>query len=459
MNLWTMLNARAAEGKPIKVALIGAGKFGTMFIAQAGRTPGIHLVAIADRSPTNALRNLKLLGWDTARYAAPSIDEALLSHTTYLTEDVEKVIRHPGVEIVIECTGNAIAAVGHCLSAFGQGKAVINVTVEADALCGPALARRAKELEVIYSLAYGDQPALACELVDWARTSGFSVVAAGRGHKWLPHYRSSTPDQVWDHWGLGLTVDIARAANLNPKMFNAFLDGSKPSIESAAIANAADLYAPVAGLAYPAGGVEDIPVIMRPRAEGGVLERKGVVETVSSVNLDGTPVANDLRAGVWVCIEAEDPYVRDSLAEYKISTDPSGRYMSLHRAWHLIGLELGMSVATVGLRGEPTGSPRVFNADVVATAKRNLRSGEVLDGEGGYTVYGRLEPAEVSVKEGHLPLGLAHAVPLIRDVDADRTVCWSDVGTVYRGPAYHLRKELEAAALASYSTAAPANIR
>jgi len=230
-------------------------------------------------------------------------------------------------------------------------------------------------------------------------------------------------------------------------MFNAFLDGSKPSIESAAIANAAGLHAPVDGLAYPPGGVDDIPTIMRPRSEGGVLERKGLVETVSSIFPDGSPVANDLRAGVWVCIEAETQYVRDSLAEYKINTDPSGRYMSLHRAWHLIGLEVGMSVAMVGLRGEATGTPSIFNADVVATAKRQLRSGEVLDGEGGFTVYGKLEPAEISVREGHLPLGLAHGVRVIRDIPADQPVCWADLAPVDESAAYHLRKELEAVTL------------
>ena len=95
-----------------------------------------------------------------------------------------------------------MAAVDHCLEAFAQHKHVVNVTVEADAFCGPLLARRAAEAGVVYSLAYGDQPALICDLVDWARTCGFSVVAAGRGHKWLPHFAQSTPDTVWGHYGL-----------------------------------------------------------------------------------------------------------------------------------------------------------------------------------------------------------------------------------------------------------------
>ena len=115
---------------------------------------------------------------------------------------------------------------------------------------------------MIYSLAFGDQPALICDLVDWARTCGFPVVAAGRGHKWLPHFCESTPDTVWGYYGL--TPEQARRGGLNPKMFNSFLDGSKPSIESTAVANATGLGVPSNGLLYPPASVEDIPFVTRP---------------------------------------------------------------------------------------------------------------------------------------------------------------------------------------------------
>ena len=218
--------------RPVTLALIGAGKFGTMFLAQVLRTPGIHLAGIADLSPDAARTNLKRVGWPDERFGAQSLDDAFARQTTFVCDDWSLLVRDPRIDIVIECTGNPMAAVTHALSAFAHGKHLINVTVEADALCGPYLAKRAREAGVLYSLAYGDQPALAYELVDWARAAGFPVVAAGRGHKWLPMYRESTPDTVWDHWGL--TAEQARLGGMNPKMFNAFLDGTKPAIESAA---------------------------------------------------------------------------------------------------------------------------------------------------------------------------------------------------------------------------------
>ncbi|MET0656661.1 MAG: Gfo/Idh/MocA family oxidoreductase [Steroidobacteraceae bacterium] len=442
MNLFAKLNERAAQGKPLRVGLIGAGKFGSMYLAQVPRTPGVHLVGIADLSPATAKTNLERVGWKAEQYGAPSLDAAIAKGTTHVTDNWEAIVAHPQIEIIAECTGNPIAAVDHCLAAFKHRKHIINVTVEADAFCGPLLAHKAREAGVIYSLAYGDQPALACELVDWARTCGFPIVAAGRGHKWLPKFRESTPDTVWDFWGV--TAEQAKLGGMNPKMFNAFLDGSKPAIESTAIANATGLEAPDDGLTFPPASIDDIPTVMRPKSEGGYLEKKGVVEVVSSLKLDGTPVPYDIRKGVWVCIEAATDYIHRCFKEYQVVTDPGGRYMCSYTRWHLIGLELGVSVASVGLRGEPTGVATCFNADVIATAKRDLKPGEVLDGEGGYTVFGKLFPARKSLALGSLPLGLAHKLKLVRPVAKDQSLTWADVAVDESVSAYKLRKEMEA---------------
>jgi predicted homoserine dehydrogenase-like protein len=441
MNLFAKLNERAAQGKPLRIGLIGAGKFGSMYLAQVPRTPGVHLVGIADLSPATAKTNLERVGWKAEQYSATSLDAAIAKGTTHVTDNWEAIVAHPEIEIIAECTGNPIAAVDHCLAAFKHRKHIINVTVEADAFCGPLLAHKAREAGVIYSLAYGDQPALACELVDWARTCGFPIVAAGRGHKWLPKFRESTPDTVWDFWGV--TAEQAKIGGMNPKMFNAFLDGSKPAIESTAIANATGLEAPDDGLTFPPASIDEIPTVMRPKSEGGYLEKKGVVEVVSSLKLDGTPVPYDIRKGVWVCIEAATDYIHRCFKEYQVVTDPGGRYMCSYTRWHLIGLELGVSVASVGLRGEPTGVATCFNADVIATAKRDLKPGEVLDGEGGYTVFGKLFPARKSLALGSLPLGLAHKLKLVRPVAKDQSLTWADVAVDESVSAYKLRKEME----------------
>ncbi len=439
MNLYARLLERENQGKPVRVGLIGAGKFAAMYLAQVPRTPGIRLVAIADLAPANARTNLERVGWSAAAIAGMSI-----------IEDWQKIVSNPEIDIVIEATGNPIAAVEHILGAFRHGKHVVNVTVEADAFCGPMLARRAKEAGVVYSLAYGDQPALICDLVDWARAAGFPVVAAGRGHKWLPHFAQSTPETVWGYYGL--TPEQAKLGGLNPKMFNSFLDGSKPAIETSAVCNATGLTPAPEGLLYPAGSVDEIPSLMRPRSEGGQLHHKGQVEVVSSLERDGTVIPYDIRFGVWVVFEGETEYIQRCFSEYGVKTDPSGRYACMYKRWHLIGLEVGISVASVGLRGEPTGCATGWRADAVATAKKDLKPGEILDGEGGYTVVGRLMPAEASLAEGCLPLGLAHGWKLLRPVAAGQALSWSDVAFDANVPAVRLRREMEISSVSGSDT-------
>ena len=441
MNLHSKLQQRASEGRPLRLGLIGAGKFAAMYLAQVPKIPGVQLVGIADIAPDNARSSLSRVGWQEARYSATSLDSACKDGTTHVGDDWRALVSHPQIDIIIEATGHPVAAVDHALFAFEQGKHVVMVTVEADAFCGPLLARKAQQAGVVYSLAYGDQPALICDLVDWARASGFNVVAAGRGHKWLPEYAQSTPETVWEHWGL--TPEQARLGGLNPKMFNSFLDGSKPAIESTAVCNATGLTPAPDGLSYPAARIDDIPNVMRPLAEGGQLHHKGQVEVVSSLELDGTPIPYDIRMGVWVVFEGDTDYIKRCFSEYGVQTDQSGRYACMYKRWHLIGLELGISVASVGIRNEPTGAATGFRADVVAVAKRELKAGEILDGEGGYTVVGKLMPAADSLNLGGLPLGLAHDVKLRNPVAAGRALLWTDVVVDESLLAVKVRREME----------------
>jgi predicted homoserine dehydrogenase-like protein len=316
------------------------------------------------------------------------------------------------------------------------------VNVEADVLAGPLLAEEARKAGVVYSLAYGDQPALTAEIVDWARATGFRVVAAGKGTKYLPAYHDVTPEGVWSHYGL--TAGEAQSAGMNPQMFNSFLDGTKSAIEMAAIANACTLGVPSDGLLFPPCGVDDLPHIMRPKEKGGVLEKSGVVEVVSSLERDGRPVFRDLRWGVYAVLEAPNDYAADCFKQYGLKTDASGRYAAMYKPYHLIGLELNISILSAALRGEPTGAPDGFRADVVATAKRDLRAGEMLDGEGGACVWGKLMPARTSVEIGGLPIGLANRVRLVRDVALGRSVTWADVAIDEADDAYRYRRRMEA---------------
>jgi predicted homoserine dehydrogenase-like protein len=230
---------------------------------------------------------------------------------------------------------------------------------------------------------------------------------------------------------------------MNPQMFNSFLDGTKSAIEMAAIANATGLDVPAHGLLFPACGVDDLPHIMRPRDKGGVLEKSGVVDVVSSLERDGRPVFRDLRWGVYVVLEAPNDYAADCFKQYGLKTDASGRFAAMYKPYHLIGLELNISVLSAALRNEPTGQARDFRGDVVAVAKRNLRAGEMLDGEGGYTVWGKLMPAAASLAAGALPIGLAHGVKLKADVAHGAVVGWNDVEIDAGNDTVAVRREME----------------
>jgi predicted homoserine dehydrogenase-like protein len=440
MNLYAKLQQR--RDNPLRIGVIGAGKFGAMYIAQVPNTPGVHLAGIADLSPDNARRNLQRVGWDVEKTLTSTLDAALKERRTHVSDDWRALVSHPAIDIIVESTGHPLAAVEHALEAFRHGKHVVMVTVEADAFCGPLLAKKAAQAGVVYSLAYGDQPAIICDLVDWARAAGFSVVAAGRGHKWLPHFSQSTPETVWGYYGL--TPEQAAIGGLNPKMFNSFLDGSKPALEMSAVCNATGLTPAPGGLAFPPAAVDDIPFVMRPREEGGQLHHKGQVEVVSSLERDGRVIAYDIRFGIWVVFEGETEYVRRCFMEYGVKTDPSGRYACMYKRWHLIGLEVGISVASIGVRGEPTGCATGWRADAVATAKRGLKAGELLDGEGGYTVVGRLMSAQDSLAQDCLPLGLAHGWKLLKPVAAGQPVKWSDVAVDASSTAVKFRREMEA---------------
>jgi predicted homoserine dehydrogenase-like protein len=445
MNLGRLLKQRAAEGRPVRVGVIGAGKFSSMFLAQLRTTPGLHLLGLADLSVARAEKALTATGWDLAAQRAANLAEALQRGRTFVTDDAERLIGADGLDVVVDITGSPAAAIKHTLAAIARGRHVVNVTVEADVLAGPLLAEHARQAGVVYALAYGDQPALVCEMVDWAEACGFRVVAAGKGTKYLPHYTRSTPETVWQHYGM--TAAQAAAAGMNSQMFNSFLDGTKSAIEMAAISNATGLAAPRDGLAFPPCGADELAKVLIPRAEGGVLEEAGLVEVVSSLTRDGKPVARDLRWGVYVVFEAASDdaraaYTRRAFREYGLVTDKSGRYAALYRPYHLIGLELGISVAAAALRNEPTGAPDGFRADVVAVAKKALSIGEMLDGEGGYTVWGKIMRAADSLARRALPIGLAHKVALARPVAEGAILSWDDV-TIAEDETVQVRREME----------------
>src|SRR3954471_8922085 len=443
MNLHSLLLEREAAGRPVTVGVIGAGKFGTMFLSQARLTRGLHVLAVADLNVARAKSQLATAGWPAEQLAAASLGDAVKLRRTHVTADVAAMIGHPAIGGIVEATGIPEAGIVHAGKAIDQGKHIVMVNVEADALAGPLLARKAKAAGVVYSLAWGDQPALICEHVDWARACGFKVISAGKGTRYEPHYHQSNPDNVWDI--LDKYLNITDRTSINPKMFNSFVDGTKSGIEMTAVCNATGLSPQSEGLGFPPATRFELAEVCKPKSAGGTLESEGVTEVVSSVYRDGRSVPHDLALGTYVVFEGESEYARRCFGEYAMLQDKSGRYAALYRPIHMIGLELGISVASAALRNEPTGAPKEFRSDVVATAKKNLKPGEILDGEGGYCVWGKQTPADRSLDEGLLPLGLAHNVKLKRDIAEGAPVKWTDVEYDPNDIAVKVRREMEAA--------------
>jgi predicted homoserine dehydrogenase-like protein len=441
VNLHSLLQDRENEGRPIRVGLIGAGRYGTMYLSQARNIPGVHVVAIADINVARAQGAFELVGWPKEEMA-DTIADALANRTTTIVSDSAELFDND-LDVIVEATGNPIVGIKHALRAIETGKHIIMVTVEADALAGPALAIRAQKAGVVYSMAYGDQPALIMELVDWARTSGFTVAAAGKGAKYLPHYHEMNPDNVWENWEF--SKELTDSGQLNPYMHTSFRDGTKAAIEMAAVANAAGLVPSDNGLTFTPGNIEEIATITRPSAIGGVLDHDGSVDVMSSVTRDGEWIPFNTQEGVYVVVKATNDYVAGCFVEYPWHPDPTGQYAALFRPYHYVGLELNISIANAALRGIATGSPVGFYGDVVATAKKNLAAGEFLDGEGGFTVWGKLVSAETSVKKRLLPVALAHHVELKNDVKKGESVSWDDVIIDESlAQALELRRETEA---------------
>jgi predicted homoserine dehydrogenase-like protein len=411
MFLHTKLENRK---EPIRIAFIGCGKFVSMFLAQYSHLDKIQIDSIVDLDMDRAKKNCINSG----------LNSSLVNEINF-TNSLDNILDR-NIEIFIEATGNPIIGTVHATKIIKNKKNIILVNVEADITCGKYLSDLAKENNVICSMAYGDQPSLILEQIEWARLNGFSVVCAGKGTKYHPAFEYSTPDTVWGHYGL--TKERAEIeSGMNPKMFNSFLCGDKSAIEMCAVSNAANLKCPINGLTFPSVGVYDIAKKMIPKSVGGLIDFDGQVEVISSIDFDKKEIPNDLRWGVYIVIKAQNEYVKNCFKDYGMVTDSSGNYSAIWRPYHYIGLELAQSIYSIALDNRATGFTKNYNADVASYAKKDLKKGDMLDGEGGFCARGRLVTSEKSKKEEILPLGLTDNAVLKRDVNKDSIIKLKDV--------------------------------
>ena len=397
----------------INIALIGCGKFISMFLSQYNQLKKIKIDSIVDIDVRKAKSNC--------------INSGLSKETVEQINFVNSLddILNRNIEIFIEATGNPIMGTQHASKVIQSKKNIIMVNVEADVLCGKYLSDLAKEHDVNYSMAYGDQPSLILEQIEWARLNGFYVTCAGKGTKYHSSFEYSTPENVWDNYGL--THEEARKAGMNPKMFNSFVTGDKSSIEMAAVANASGLKCPDNGLTYPPVGVYDIANKLIPKNRGGVIDHEGQVEVISSIDKNKIQIPNDLRWGVYIVIKAQNNYAKNCFKEYGMITDKSGYYSAIWRPYHYIGLELAQSIYSIALDKKSTGHTKFFNADVISVAKKDLSVGERLDGEGGFAARGKLVSSKNSVENNFLPLGLSDDAITQKIIKKDEFIKINDV--------------------------------
>ena len=400
--------------KDIKVAFIGCGKFISMFLAQYNQLKKIKIDSIIDLNLDQAKKNCLNSGLTKETINNINFSNSLNS------------ILDRDIDIFIEATGNPIVGTVHATQIIKSKKNIILVNVEADVTCGKYLSDLAKKNNVICSMAYGDQPSLILEQIEWARLNGFLIVCAGKGTKYHPDFEYSTPETVWGHYGL--TKERAeKESGMNPKMFNSFLCGDKSAIEMCAVSNASNLKCPSNGLTFPPVSVYDIAKKMIPKKNGGLIDNEGQVEVISSIDLEKNDIKNDLRWGVYIVLKAKNEYVKNCFKDYGMVTDSSGNYSAIWRPYHYIGLELAQSIYSIALDNRATGFTKNYNAEVASIAKKDLKKGEKLDGEGGFCARGKLITSEKSKKEKILPLGLTDNAILKKDIGKDEIIKLEDV--------------------------------
>ena len=439
------LEERAAAGAPVRVALVGAGRFGTSVAAQLSQIEALRLVAVADPNAAHGAAALQAAGWKHEQWrradspaAAARLAEA---GQAVLTPDAESLERIP-IDVLVEATGSPENGARNALRAIRNGSHVVMVTVEADVTCGWALAREARRQGVVYSLTAGDQPGCTMELHDWAVTLGLRVVALGRGTLRYPFDRAGVPEEAFARYGF--SRNLVERRDLNPRMYNSFRDGTKAQIEMCALANMTGLPPDKRGMHEPSASLDDLPRLFAARTQGGLLEQEGVVDLANALASDGVSVLDsNIQHGVWAVVTSDQPLVREDMAFYGLHVDAAENRGALYRPYHLCGLETPGTIAQAALLGAATGAPRETpTAEVVAVAKRDLRAGDTLDGSGGRNVYGLIDRAEALARDGLLPLGLAYGLTLKRGVTAGAPISADAVDVPAESLIARLRSEV-----------------
>ncbi len=423
------LAKRASEENPIRVGVIGAGRMGTGVVTQIGTMHGMEVVAIADLVTDRAVQAFIDSGSLPERVIEAQAEghavDSFRKGKQVVTANADLVSRLP-IDAVVEATGVPEVGAKVAYEAILHRKHVVMLNVEADVVVGPILKRMADAAGVIYTLAAGDQPGAICEMAEWAWGLGLRIVVAGRGTLMSPRERYATPAD---------NRDKAEALGLNPQMYNSFRDGTKAQTEMCAVANALRFSPEIRGMHEPVVDVDGLNRVFRLKTQGGILGQEGIVDLANGTQPDGQLQPHGrVFPGVFLVVTSDHPKVLEDLIyvnDFVFMLPPEirkGPNFTLFRPFHWVSIETPNSVAQAVLRGEPTGAPEGAPvAELITCAKQDLKAGQVLDGGGGYTVYGLIEKAAVASAEDLVPFGFTYEARLTESVKKGEAIRWSQV--------------------------------
>ncbi len=442
------LSKRAEENNPIRVGIIGAGKFGAALVTQICQMRGMVVSLVADVQLENARTSFLSNDYKPGDWlqvdTENGVEDAIRQNKPAIAEDGFLVCRSASIDVVVDTTGSPEAGALFGVEALNHRKHLVMVNVEADVCIGPYLRRLADKQGVVYTQVDGDQPGCTMNLVNWARSLGFEIVAAGRGTIYYEDDFEGTPDTVAERFGF--TEEMIERRHINLHMFNSFRDGTKAQTEMVALANAAGLVPDIRGMHEPSVNLADIPRRFSLESEGGMLSQHGVVELANSVAEDGkTRLPDALEMGVFAVIRSKHTFIAEDLKMYFLHEGGNGKNFLLQRPYHLVAVEAPISIAQAALFGTATGStlPRP-TAELITVAKRDLSEGELLDGSGGFTVNGLCERADTAHQENLLPLAFARNVTLKSDLCKGNPITWDMVSGIEPTRLLELRREQDA---------------
>ena len=430
------LARRHAAGNPIRVGWVGAGRMITGAICQTALMKGMANSVICDIQPERAFRAYEINGVKrndvvVARDAATAND-AIRKGRPVVVED-NRLMAEVELDCVVEGTGVPEVGAEVAFRCIQGGKNIIMLNVETDVVISPILHQMAERAGVIYSVSSGDEPGLITELVDRWGGLGFEIVAVGKTPTSLAHLnRYETPDTV---------AEDAAALNINPHFLVTFRDSTKTAIEMSSIANATGLVPDVRGMHGPVAGVQDMARLFCLKEEGGILNRRGVVDYARPLLLpDGSvDFLNSVTPGIFVVIRTTHPQIQKDLDYWNVVRH--GDYYTFYTPYHLVTNEIPLSVVWAVEDHEPTVVPRHgLIAEVMGAAKSNLKAGTVIDGGGGYTVYAVNDLASVAKRENCVPFGLLDGAKLLKDVERDQVITFDMVDLKTDTTLYRLRK-------------------